>query len=47
MQRIISEMRANPQWIKELTLKAARNHIDIEEQLRLDARYIFNENHPR
>jgi hypothetical protein len=47
VQRIISEMRANPQWIKELTLKAARNHIDIEEQLRLDARYIFNENHPR
>ena len=47
VQRIISEMRANPQWIKELTLKAARNHMDIEEQLRLDARYIFNENHPR
>jgi hypothetical protein len=47
VQRIISEMRANPEWIKELTLKAARNHMDIEEQLRLDARYIFNENHPR
>ena len=47
IQRIMSEMRANPQWIKELTLKAARNHIHIEEQLRLDARYIFNENHPR
>jgi hypothetical protein len=47
VQRIISEMRANPQWIKEITLKAERNHIDLEEQLRLDARYIFNENHPR
>lgn len=47
VQRIMSEMRANPQWIKELTLKAARNHMGLEEQLRLDARYIFNENHPR
>lgn len=47
VQRIISEMRANPQWMKELTLKAERNHIDLEKQLRLDARYIFNENHPR
>ena len=40
-------MRANPQWIKEITLKAERNHMDLEEQLWLDARYIFNENHPR
>jgi hypothetical protein len=47
VQRIISEMRANPQWIKEITLKAERNHMDLEEQLLLDARYIFNENHPR
>ena len=46
-ERIIREMRANPQWIKELTLKSERNHMDLEEQLRLDARYIFNENHPR
>jgi hypothetical protein len=47
VQRIISEMRANPQWIKEITLKAERNHMDLEEQLLLDARYIFNKNHPR
>ena len=47
VQRIISEMRANPQWIKEITLKAERNHMGLEEQLQLDARYIFNENHPR
>lgn len=47
LQRIINEIRANPQWINELTQKAARNKIDLEEQLRLDARYIFNENHPR
>ena len=47
VQRIISDMRANPQWIKEITLKAERNHMDLEEQLLLDARYIFNENHPR
>ncbi len=46
-ERIIREMRANPQWIKELTLKSERNHMDLEEQLRLDARFIFNENHPR
>ena len=46
-ERIIREMRANPQWIKELTLKSKRNHMGLEEQLRLDARYIFNENHPR
>lgn len=47
LQRIINEIRANPQWINELTQKAARNKIDLEEQLRLDAQYIFNENHPR
>jgi hypothetical protein len=47
VQRIISEMRANPQWIKEITQKAERNHISLEKQLWLDARYIFNENHPR
>jgi hypothetical protein len=46
-ERIIREMRANPQWIKELTLKSKRNHMDLEEQLRLDASFIFNENHPR
>lgn len=47
LQRIMNEMRSNPQWITELTQKAARNKTDLEEQMLLDARYIFNENHPR
>ncbi|MFM7595031.1 MAG: hypothetical protein ACKO4Y_02510 [Flavobacteriales bacterium] len=46
VQRIINEMRTNPQWMKELTQKATRNHVDLEEQLKRDAKYIFNEKHP-
>jgi hypothetical protein len=44
-ERIIREMRANPSWMEELTRKAARNHIGLEEQLNRDATYLFMEAH--
>ncbi len=44
-ERIVREIRSNPYWMEEITRKAARNNIDIEEQLIRDAKYLNNEAH--
>jgi len=43
--RIISEMKKNPQWMEELNKKANENHHSLDQQIELDARFIFNERH--
>jgi len=45
IKRTITEMQANPQWIAELTIKAKNNHISLEQQMRKDAEFLYNQNY--
>ena len=43
IKRTITEMQANPQWIAELTIKAKTNNISLEQQMRKDAEFLYNQ----
>lgn len=47
MDRILLEMKANPQWMKSLEEKASKAGISLERQMEKDAEFIFNERHPK
>jgi len=47
MNRILLEMKANPQWMESLEEKASKAGISIERQMEKDAEFIFNERHPK
>jgi hypothetical protein len=46
MDRILLEMKANPQWMKSLEEKSSSAGISLELQMEKDAEFIFNERHP-
>lgn len=47
MNRILLEMKANPQWMKSLEEKSNSAGISLELQMEKDAEFIFNERHPK
>jgi hypothetical protein len=47
MNRILLEMKSNPQWMESLEEKASKAGISIERQMEKDAEFIFNERHPK
>ena len=47
MNRILLEMKANPQWMKSLEEKSSSAGISLELQMEKDAEFIFNERHPK
>jgi hypothetical protein len=47
MDRILLEMKANPQWMETLEKKARSAGISLELQMEKDAEFIFYERHPK
>lgn len=47
MDRILLEMKANPQWMKSLMEKSSSAGISLTLQMEKDAEFIFNERHPK
>ncbi|NBO61164.1 MAG: hypothetical protein EBU82_09370 [Flavobacteriia bacterium] len=46
MDRILLEMKANPEWMNSLEQKARSAGISLETQMEKDAEFIFLERHP-
>lgn len=47
MDRILVEMKGNPQWMKSLEQKARSAEISLEIQMEKDAEFIFYGRHPK
>lgn len=47
IERIVFEIKQNPQWMMNIEKKAKETNVTLEKQLHLDAEYTYEAAHPR